>query len=370
MPSQPTVVEMVADGTPGGGTTAVLGLCADVTRTGRWMVTLISSHDSYALKSADRLGIEAKGMEFFDSSLSWKRITDVFRFLRSRRPSIVHVHGARAALPIAIVSLLGREWRIVYTIHGFHFVKKGILGRVSGAMVEWLVARLADAVVYVSRGDQQIARRWHLEGSPGTRAMVIYNGIEPAEIKEIRPRKAYDVVFVGRMVRQKNPLFVIDIMKLLAARGISLLMIGGGPLLDAVRERATAEGIADSIRFAGELAHPQAIEAMQSARIYLFPSLWEGLPIAPLEASFLGLPVVASNISGTDEVVIDGHNGILVNGFRAEEFAAAIRRLLDKPGACEEMGDNGRQLVLRKFLRSRCSREYVELYDALLGEAR
>ena len=191
---------------------------------------------------------------------------------------------------------------------------------------------------------------------------MIYNGINLDIAGAFTPDVTHELVFAGRMVRQKNPLFALDVLHALRNDGVRLLMVGGGDLEANVRVRAEQLGVSHLLTLTGTLSHTETLVALRKARLCLFPSLWEGLPIIPMEAMFLGVPVVASKVKGTDEVVVDGETGVLIDDFRPARYAAAIRSLLSDPSARKRLAENGRRRVEVLFDRRICSARYAELY--------
>ncbi len=373
MQPEPLLLQLVADGTPGGGTTVVLGLCEDVLRDGRWRLAFVSQRDSYALRTAQALGVDTFGLDFDGPRFSTTRLLALWRLIRQLRPTLIHVHGARAGLPVALVHLLRREGiALVYTVHGLHFTMKPMLPRVLGALAEGLIAGRADATVYVSNGDLTKAKAWRIAPGAARITRTIFNGIAPADLDRTQARSAaLDLVFVGRLVRQKNPLFLVELMEALRGTAVTLGVVGGGELEADLKRGLHERGLADRVTLFGKLDRTATIDVMRSARLCVFPSLWEGLPVTPIEASYLGIPVIASDIPGTDEVVIDGHNGVLIAGFDAEVYADHVKRLLNNAAELEQLGRRGRELVASRFLRDRCSANYLGLYTELAGrEAR
>jgi glycosyltransferase involved in cell wall biosynthesis len=254
----------------------------------------------------------------------------------------------------------------VYTVHGYHFLKRPLAWRALGWLAEKRIAERADQVVFVSRNDRNIAERFHILNAD-RKCSTIYNGIDPQDLDATpATRPKYDLVFAGRMHVQKNPSFVVDIMAELAADDVTLLMIGGGELESEVRAYAERRGVASRITFTGALGRKEALAALASGKIYVFPSLWEGLPIGPIEAMYYGLPVVASAIGGTDEVVEHQVNGFLLSSFEPRSYAAAIRRLLTEPELYAGYSSAGRRRVESMFLRKSCTANYRSVYERLL----
>lgn len=367
--SGPHVLQIVADGAPGGGTTMVLGLCQDLLAQGL-RVSLITAPGSAAAQRGRALGAEVHELDFFTSRFDLRLAKRLTRLVQKLEPALIHLHGARAANPFWQGQLGKLRTPLVYTVHGYHFLRKPWPLRLLGCYAEWRIARRVDALVFVSEADRAIAHRYGiLKRSEAAR--IVYNGIDAAELASAigAPTSAgptHDLVYVSRMVEQKNPLFMLEIMRCLAPRGVTLLMAGGGELEPEVRSRAHAYGLDALITFTGGVDRPAALRAQASAKLLVFPSLWEGLPITPMEAMFLGVPVVASHIGGTDEVVRDGDTGALVRGFRADDFAARIAALLaDEPGR-QRLRERGKQVVAERFMREACTRGYVDTYRELL----
>ena len=359
------ILEIVADGAPGGGTTAVLGLCTDLIAMGEREVALVTDAGSYAAAQARQLGIDVHELGFFTSRFDPRIRAGLRRLIGKLRPDVIHAHGARAALPLAAIER-GEAAR-VYTVHGYHFAKKRWPMRTLARAAEARIAREVDYGIFVSNADRIIAAE---NGIRFEDTSVIYNGILFDDLPG-NPASAptHDLVFSARMHRQKNPLFVVEVMALLAPSGIRLAMIGGGELEAEVRAAATARGLGHAIDFYGALPRSDALARVRDARLFLLPSLWEGLPIAPIEALALGVPVIGSDIPGTREVVTDGVTGLLVAGFDPAAWAARIRGALADPAALDSMRNAGRTDVGHRFTRARSSAAHQAVYRQLLTGA-
>lgn len=356
------ILQIVADGRPGGGTTAVLGLCADLVRAGH-AITLATDQRSYAAEAAAKLGIGVIELPFFhsrfDPRIAWK----ISRAIRLHSPAIVHAHGARAALPLSFIPR-GDEAR-VYTVHGYHFVGKAGAAQRFAKLAEKRIAANSDCGVFVSQADRDIARQNAIVFPDEA---VIYNGIALDDIAPVPDSVRFDLVFSARLHRQKNPLFAIEVMRILASEGKRMLLVGGGELEAEVRNVAAASGLDQAITFTGALPRQEALSAIREARLFLMPSLWEGLPIAPIEALASGVPVVGSDIPGTREVVTHGETGFLIEGFDAKQWARVISDLLTRPDRIAEMAAAGEADVKARFTRTRVSGAHAALYARLSGE--
>ena len=128
-----------------------------------------------------------------------------------------------------------------------------------------------------------------------------------------------------------------------AADRSSLAIVGDGPERDALESLAGELGVSDSVRFAGSLPREEALAALSSAALLVFPSLWyEQFAIAPLEAMALGVPVLASDVARGATIVEDGTTGRFFRAGDPAALAAALRELLADSAALRRMGDAAR----------------------------
>jgi glycosyltransferase involved in cell wall biosynthesis len=172
------------------------------------------------------------------------------------------------------------------------------------------------------------------------------------------------VALVGTLRTVKGHDVLIDAAPAVLARhpGVRFDVIGGGPLLDTLRARASSRGVADAFTFFG---HREDVrERLADADAVVLPSRSEGLPNAILEAMAAGRPVVASAVGGVPDVVTDGVTGLLVPPEDPAALAAALTRLADDPALADRMGVAARRAAETDFSFERmvdaCERLYVE----------
>ena len=364
------LLQISADGNPGGGTTVVLGICDDLTSRRSWDVSVLSNRNSYALMETSKRGLCAYGCNFFSSRFDLTIPWRMRKLIDQIRPDLIHVHGGRAAHQFNLAPLKNLKCAIVYTVHGYHFANRPPFFRSLGRFAEKMIANRVNHVCFVSKADESIGMK-HGIVTAGCKSSVIYNGIDPNDLSLGDDcEHTHDIVFVGRLVRQKNPQFAIDVIARMKERRITLLMVGGGELESSVRARARALGVNHLVTFSGELTRAAAVASLRRARLYLFPSLWEGLPVGPMEAMYCGIPVVGSRIGGTDEVVSDGEDGILIDEFDASVYARKILDLLGDDTRYRKYIENGKRKVTERFLRHISSDSYMRLYEQVYRERR
>jgi glycosyltransferase involved in cell wall biosynthesis len=154
---------------------------------------------------------------------------------------------------------------------------------------------------------------------------------------------------VGRLEPQKGHAYLLeawaDVRR--AAPGARLLVVGDGSLRADLEARALAPALRGSVVFTGFRADvPRVLATLD---VLTLPSLYEGMPLTAIEASAMALPVVATAVDGTPEVVRDGETGCLVPPADPPALAHALRALLADPARARSMGRAGRAHVLARF---------------------
>ncbi len=293
---------------------------------------------------------------------------------------ILHVHGARAALFGRLAAMsLGRQCPLViYTIHGFaapHYLapRRQVL-----LASERCLAGCTGHWVCVSNAERESLLRTGL--ADPSRTTVIWNGIDVAPFANVSqhrhslrleldiPQDAFMVTTICRLHRPR------DFPTLLQAFGViqntlpqaHLLIVGDGPLRAQVEQDIASLALQERVRLLGMRRDvPQVLGATDL--FVLSSGEWEGLPLSVLEAMGASLPVVASDVGGTREAVLDGQTGYLFAPRDAEALAKCLQSLAQNPALAHHMGQLGRARVEQYFTRDRMVHETAALYGRLLS---
>jgi len=142
-----------------------------------------------------------------------------------------------------------------------------------------------------------------------------------------------------------------------------LILVGGGPLQKQLQRMAEALQITESIEFVGLQSDVPA--QLHQAAIAILPSRWEGMPNALLEAMSCGLPCVATRVSGSEDIIRHGVNGLLVEPEDYQEMAQALLLLLRNPELTQTYGDSARATIETHYSLEHVTDNYVELYQML-----
>ncbi len=146
------------------------------------------------------------------------------------------------------------------------------------------------------------------------------------------------LVFAGRLTAQKSLPLMLDAIA--RVDGVSLLIAGDGDERDAVAAEITRLGLGDRVRLLGSLSRESVIDLFGAADATVLSSSWENFPHTVVESLAVGTPVISTRAGGVAEVVVDGHNGLLVSVGDATALAAAMDRFFSDGGLRAKLAGN------------------------------
>lgn len=324
------------------------------------------------LKRFEERGIPVVSFDA-DSSRDVRALAEFARYLTGSNVDVVHAHGMNAQIPTRLVAPFCGCAGVVSTHHGVRDLYPERL-----QWLERLTRRLDTRTVAVSEG----VRRSFVGDTNGksTRWQTILNGIDvngfataiqEADGETIRLSHDIDfadVVFlnVGRYVPPKSQLDLVDAMESLRAErsNVHLFIVGGrGPMDMTLEERVADRGLLEYVTITGPVDDIHGYYA--AADVFVSSSVGEGLPIVQLEAMAAGLPVIATDIPGVREVVLDGETGMLVPPNAPESIATAMYEHCD-PELRRRYGKAGIERVADVFHIRDTAQAYVTLYNTLV----
>lgn len=329
----------------------------------------VACSDGEWLPQVEAEGITAHRIEmkrFIAPASDLSALFSLYRLFRRERFDIVHLHTPKASLLGAIAAKLAGVSRVVYTIHGF-YIRDGMARFQREFYLFWerVIASCVDVALSQNRSDVNTAKREGLYQKK--KILFLGNGIDVARfspsdrLQEVRmkirrslglPPECHVVGIVARLVREKGLHELLEAVRMLTRDfpDIRLLVIGprDETKTDGLSPHAALEyGVADRVVFTGmRLDLPELYSTMD---VFALPSYREGFPRTLMEASSMGLPVVASDIRGCREAVEDGKTGILVPVRDAKRLAEGIGRILGDPAMATSMGEAGRRKALSEF---------------------
>ncbi len=280
----------------------------------------------------------------------------LYRLFRAERPDLVHAHMPISGFLARLAARAAGVRLVAYTCHGFLFNQPGPWWRraVSFAM-EWVAGRMTDVFLTVSREEAADARRLGI----CRHAVAVGNGRDPVAFRADAVARrivrgalgvrddAVVVTVVSRLVRHKGIPELLEAMRDVDAM---LWVVGErlasdhGEDMEPYFARAGLGGRLRRLGYRDDVAG-----VLAASDVFVLPSHFEGLPMSVIEAMLCGLPVVATDIRGPREQVVDGVTGFLVAPRDAGGLGAALRVLVGDAGLRARMGSAGRARAVAEF---------------------
>jgi L-malate glycosyltransferase len=281
------------------------------------------------------------------------------------KPQLIHVHFA---VPSGVLAwLLSRITGVPYMLTTHLGDIPGGVPEKTGAWFRWIypftprIWRDAARVTAISAYTRQLA----LQHYP-VEIKVIPNGVAlndyPFENAIVHDPAR--IIFAGRMVSQKNPVGLVEVLTGLKDLAWTCTLLGDGPLLEEVRRAISFNGLEARFSTLGWVATDEVLRKLGESDILFLPSLREGIPMIGLQSLAMGLAVVASRVGGISELVAEGENGYLHAPDDLSGFQASLRKLLTDPGLISSMRLRSREMA-SKFALERI----VDAYEEALQEA-
>jgi glycosyltransferase involved in cell wall biosynthesis len=176
------------------------------------------------------------------------------------------------------------------------------------------------------------------------------------------------ILTVARLHPQKGHKYLIEAIPhiLRDFPQARFLFVGEGELHEELTRQVKKANLSEYVHFLG--VRQDVPQLLAISDLFVLPSLWEGLPNSVLEAMAAGVPVIATNVDGTPEIINDGDVGILVQPADPSELEQAICRLLKDKPLRVSIAKSARERVERKFSRDANTTAFIGLYQRLLEE--
>jgi glycosyltransferase involved in cell wall biosynthesis len=289
------------------------------------------------------------------------------------RPDLVHAHEILSPASAAVLSK---------RLHGHPVVVKllrgGFLGdvyklkrRPFGSQRLRGLSREVDAFVVISR---EIEGELAQQGIPAKKRIIIPNGVDTerftpvSELQKIQirtelrlPLKALIVVYLGRLVEEKHTDYLFKVWNdvRLAIPDAHLVIVGSGPEESRLKELSMA-----GVLFVGQSS--DTVRYLQAADLFVLPSSTEGLSGSLLEAMSTGIPVLATSVGGTPDVIQHGLNGYLIPSDNLNRLKQGLQTLLSDNDLRMRLGSNARLRILADYSLDQVAERLATLYHRLL----
>jgi glycosyltransferase involved in cell wall biosynthesis len=325
------------------------------------------------LSTARHHGFEAVGLTY-DTPRLWSAVREITEHLERVEADVLCCHGYKASL-LGRMAARKQKIPVIAVARGWtaENFKVRLYERIDRFHLSWM-----DQVVCVSEAQAQRVRR---AGVRPDRIQVIYNAIDPGRFHEpdaryrakllryFRQPRTHIIGAAGRLSPEKGFEVLVKAAEIVLRDqpSVGFVLFGEGPERANLQKQINAAGLGQSFILAGFRADLDRF--LSHFDLLALPSYTEGMPNVVLEAFAAGVPVAATAVGGTPEVVEDGVSGYLVPPGDAETLAECISAALDNADELPDMGRRGRLRVQEKFGFATQAELYRELFERLCPDA-
>jgi len=268
---------------------------------------------------------------------------------------IIHAHH-----PIASLSFKASSAKKIVTFHGIYSNQIGILhGNVASTLsnkFEKNALKWADAITAGSK------ESFEYYSQLGHTINYIPNAIDVKSLPtQINKKFTKQIIFAGRLSKEKGTELLIKISKTLPPE-LHLLIVGSGPMEKDIKE---IDKLYSNIHYLGYLPREELIPLIRGSVVLIQPSLAEGISTTLLEAMACKIPIIASNVGGNKELILNNQNGFLINPDSSDELLEKILLISENQSLQQKFGQKSFELV-KKFEWSEVGQKYLDLYQSLL----
>ncbi len=303
-----------------------------------------------------------------DGRMRIKDVRGLARLLKEQQVDILHTHSYGTLLRGFISARLAGVPVIIHGEHGILYTDK--FRRV---IAQKILLRMVDCTITVSKDLQsRIARDFNVKEKL---FIPIINGVDFSKFNHRQGKssisvreelgiddKAVLIGSIGRLVDVKNYPLLINVINEFVIKGLDiyLIIVGDGPVKVKLQQGIKDYGLNDRVFLPGRKDNiPDYLSAFD---IFVLTSDFEGISNTILEAMACGVPVVATNVGGTPEIVDDGNTGLLVKPRNKNELFNSLKKLYDDPPLRQKMGESAINAIAEKFSLMRMVNEYENIY--------
>ncbi|MGQ0797182.1 MAG: glycosyltransferase family 4 protein [Methanobacteriota archaeon] len=280
---------------------------------------------------------------------------------------VIHVHNLFFLL--SALTLVARPHApIVTTMHLGSLARlpglTGLFGRAYERTIGRMILERSAAVSAVSPSVARHARDFGFEGP----VSVIPNAVD---VERFRPPAGPNgsnghgphVLFLGRFSRNKGPQFLLETIPRVLEHvpKARFQFVGDGPMRPVLERRIRDLRLNGEIRMRGRV--PDVVPVLQDSDVVVRPSLTEGMPLAVMEAMACGKTIIASRIAGTQDIIEDGENGILVEPGSVESLREGLLRVLRDRDSTVRIGRRAREWAVKQMTWDTITQQYLGLYE-------
>lgn len=322
---------------------------------------LVCSSGGKYVENLRRMGIK----HITIGDIASKKPTDMIRILiqlckiiKTEHVDVVHTHHRMAAMYVRILNMLHViQVCQINTQHNIFYDKK------------WLTHFALSKSINIAVGKGVKRNLIEFFNVREKSIVTIFNSIKPP--KTFKPKNKVinghmSVISIGRLTEQKGMTYLIQAAEIVKKRfgsQVDFKIIGDGELKDELLQEIKKRNVSDICSLSGYSDH--VFSDISNANVVVLSSLWEGLPLIPIESFACGRPVIASKIEGNMELISNGYNGYLFEVQSPLELAKRIFCLKEDADLLQRLSDNALESYKRFYSYELFCQKYLSIYRSL-----
>jgi glycosyltransferase involved in cell wall biosynthesis len=293
------------------------------------------------------------------------------QFFRENRYDIVHTHSSKPGFLGRITAKLTGCKKVIHTVHGFAFgFSKNPVKRLQYFLLEFTAARFTDKILVMNAADYKFCKSRLL--IPGKKIVFLANGIKDEffnstkkDIKGYNFDDGINIVFIGRLSQQKNPMLLLEAFNSLPdeyKEVCNLFYIGDGELRNDLDARVKFYGLEEKVIFMGW--QNDAGTLVSNFEIFVLPSNYEGMPLSIIEAMASKVAVIASDISGNRDLIENNITGKLFQSGNVDDLVLSLIDLIKNENQRRELAISGYNKAFSQYRISIHCAQLAKIYNS------
>ena len=327
---------------------------------------VVCSTGGTMVETLEKMGIEHVQIDDVGThtfKTSFNILKQVSHIIKEYKITVVHTHHRMAAFYAAV---LKKKYKFIFintshnTFYNYKFITRFAYKKAN----------------LIACGEMVKKNLVNCFGIPEHKVTVVHNAIEKfdgkvetiSELKKMKDDGYYLVANVGRFAEQKGMEYFIEAAEVINKNNqkIKYYIIGSGEKEKDLKQMVQKKKLEDYIKFMGFRADVQNI--MSQSDLIVLSSLWEGLPLTPIEAFSVGKTIVATSVDGTVEIVKNKENGLLVKPRDVNELSSAICELVENESEKKKFEENAIKTYKEKFSFEIFRENYIKFYKNIKDE--
>lgn len=345
----------------GGAQVHVLNLALKLKEDGHEVI-IIGSGDSEIPTLLKSEGIKYISIESLKVNIDplndLKTIFILHKLLTIIKPDVLAIHSSKAGILGRIVANF-LNIPVVFTAHSWSFSgTSSVIKSKIYSILERIVTNKRNGIIAISNHDYDLGLKYKIASSNNMK--IIHNGI-PDNNLIANPEVKKDIVkltMIARFAEPKDHLSLIESLNEIKNENWELTFVGDGPLINNVKKTCHNLGLSNKINFIGE--QQNVVPTLLESNVFILISKSEGLPISIIEAMRSGLPIIASDVGGVNELIRNQKEGYLIDKGNKLLLNKAITQLIMDPHLRKVLGDNSRKRYKQKF-------EFQNMYNKTIS---